>query len=195
MQGAAGRPRRREGYQSIEEKPAARKKNGVMAQSTWTQVYLSGLPRSRDISDTTIEVLISNKYGLDVDAADEANLSLWAGPGSTLVKRDEASGHCRGYAFLAFHSREGAASFMNNVNDKQGQHGTTTDDDRLPWGDLKAELSLPKKGNRGGQAKKGAKQTDYSDLRLRRQRKAPVRKHPVIVSSDGKRTNLGNKTR
>mmetsp|Transcript_32690 Transcript_32690/g.78038 ORF Transcript_32690/g.78038 Transcript_32690/m.78038 type:complete len:162 (-) Transcript_32690:118-603(-) len=161
-----------------------------MAQSTWTQVHLCGLPRSSDMSDTTIETLIANQYGLD--AAEAGISSSWAGPGSTLVKRDEATGHCRGYAFLAFHSREGATSFVDSVNDRQGQHETLTDDDRLPWGDLKAELSRPKKNS----AKKGAKQqTDYSDLRLRRQRKAPVRKHPVIVSSDGKRTNLGNKTR
>ena len=166
-----------------------------MAQSTWTQVHLSGLPRSSAMSDTTIESLVSKKYGLD-DGADAGISSLgWAGPGSTLVKRDEATGHCRGYAFLTFHSREGATSFVDSVNDKQ--HETLADDDSLPWGDIRAELSRPKKGgNRGGHAKKGAKQqTDFSDLRLRRQRKAPVRKHPVIVSSDGKRTNLGNKTR
>ena len=59
---------------------------------------------------------------------------------------------------------------------------------------LRAELSNPK----GGTKKKSNKKNNddnLPDLRLRRQRKLPVRKHPVITSSDGKRTNLGNKTK
>lgn len=165
--------------------------------SSWTQVYLGGLPRSHDLTDAEIEDLLSKKYNLSD--------SSWAGPETTLVKRDNTTGLCRGYAFLSFYSPEAAMNFVNQVNEGQEPSSSSSDtpsssiDQRLPWGDLKAELSQPKGGKKSNQKKKAKKQQqlqqDYSDLRFRRQRGAPVRKHPVIVSSNGKRTNLGNKTR
>ena len=60
---------------------------------------------------------------------------------------------------------------------------------------LRAELSNPKGGTKKKSSKKNNNEDNLPDLRLRRQRKLPVRKHPVITSSDGKRTNLGNKTK
>lgn len=56
---------------------------------------------------------------------------------------------------------------------------------------LRAEVSIPKKKPK----KEGDVGKELPDLRCKRQRGAPVRKHPVIRSSDGKKTNLGNKTR
>ena len=60
---------------------------------------------------------------------------------------------------------------------------------------LHAELCKPK--TKSKKKKKPSQQggQDYRDLRIRRQRGAPIRKHPVITSSDGKRTCLGNKTK
>ena len=62
---------------------------------------------------------------------------------------------------------------------------------------LHAELCKPKPKSK---KKKQSSATDdggqdYRDLRIRRQRGAPVRKHPVITNSDGSRTCLGNKTK
>lgn len=151
---------------------------------TWTQVYLGGLPRSLEPKDEEIEDILAKKFGLsNVDGTP----SLWAGPGTTLVKRDNETGCCRGFAFVSFHSREGASQFVNKVN--------SSIEEQLPWGGLKAELSQPKTGKKNTKKKQLNSQQDYSDIRLRRQRKAPIRKHPVIVSSNGKRTNQGNKNR
>lgn len=155
---------------------------------TWTQVYLVGLARSLQPKDEEIEDFLNERFGL---SNDDGTPSLWAGPGTTLVKRDNETGCCRGFAFLSFHSREGASEFVNKVNSSNG--GPI--DQKLPWDDLKAELSQPKTGKKNTKKKQQDSQEDYSDLRLRRQRKAPIRKHPVIVSSNGKRTNTGNKNR
>lgn len=64
-----------------------------------------------------------------------------------------------------------------------------SDDDRIS---LRAELSNPKNNKKSN---KKNNEDNLPDLRLRRQRKLPIRKHPVVTSSDGKRTNLGNKTK
>ena len=156
----------------------------------WTQVYIGGLPRSLDPSDAEIEDLLSERFGL---LSSEPS-SSWAGPGTTIVKRDNDNGLCRGFAFLAFHSREGATSFVNMVNNNSESNSTTSIGERFPWDDLKAELSQPKGAKKSTKNKQNQKQ-DLPDLRLRRQRKAPIRKHPVIVSSNGKRSNQGNKNR
>ena len=60
---------------------------------------------------------------------------------------------------------------------------------------LRAELSNPKGGTKKKKSNKKNNEDNLPDLRLRRQRKLPVRKHLVITSSDGKRTNLGKKTK
>lgn len=152
---------------------------------SWIQVYVTGLAVSLEPSDEDIEKSLEERYSLTSDCI------LWAGPGTTMVKRDE-EGLCRGFAFLAFYSTNGASAAINRINT---HHGIEMEDDgkdlsKLPLL-LRAELSNPKSGKKTPKKK----EKYLPDLRLRKQRGAPVRKHPVITSSDGKRTNLGSKTK
>ena len=119
---------------------------------------------------------------------------MWAGPGSTLIKRDD-NGCCRGFAFLTFYSMDGALLAIDRINnDIRSSSDATLSSNNMR---LRAELSNPTSSKKKGGKKKKKNDGDenLTDLRLRRQRKQPVRKHPVITSSDGKRTNLGNKTK
>mmetsp|Transcript_2498 Transcript_2498/g.3774 ORF Transcript_2498/g.3774 Transcript_2498/m.3774 type:complete len:154 (+) Transcript_2498:18-479(+) len=152
---------------------------------SWIQVYVTGLAISLEPSDEDIEKLLDERYSLSSD-----DRILWAGPGTTMVKRDE-EGVCRGFAFLAFYSTEGASAAINRINTHNGIENDKDEDLSVRPPLLRAELSNPKSG------KKKPKKTEkyLPDLRVRKQRGAPVRKHPVITSSDGKRTNLGNKTK
>ncbi|KAL7525274.1 hypothetical protein ACHAWF_001288 [Thalassiosira exigua] len=166
----------------------------------WVQVYVKGLPKSIEPSDEEIESLLDERYGLSSDGS-----ITWAGKETTQIKRDDG-GCCRGFAFLAFYSAEGAAAAVDRINSFNGGaegaqmgHGDAEEGDgggssgrHLPLR-LSAELSKPKTSNKKKGKKEGGE--DLRDLRFRRQRKAPVRKHPVVTSSDGKRTNLGNKTK
>lgn len=156
---------------------------------SWTQVYVRGLSRSLDPSDEEIENLLNERYNLTSDTA------MWAGPDTTLIKRDEM-GFCRGYVFISFYSVEGAAVIVDRVNsgckNDNGNVNIKTDT-KLPL-QLHAELSNPKAKD-GKKANKSQNQDNDNHIRLRRQRKAPIRKHPVIVSSNGTKTNLGNKTK
>mmetsp|Transcript_7530 Transcript_7530/g.14879 ORF Transcript_7530/g.14879 Transcript_7530/m.14879 type:complete len:124 (-) Transcript_7530:1098-1469(-) len=112
---------------------------------SWTQVYVRGLSRSLDPSDEEIENLLNERYNLTSDTA------MWAGPGTTLIKRDEM-GFCRGYIFLSFYSAEGAAVVVDRVNggcrNDNGSVSVNVDidietDTKLPL-QLHAELSNPK---------------------------------------------------
>ena len=166
---------------------------------SWTQVYVTGLARAINPSDEEIEDYLSKRYYL-TDTADEEdggsssnNNLMWAGKGSTLIKRDDDSGCCRGFAFLTFYSVDGAMIIIDRINNNISNNRSGGDGDNLS---LRAELSNPKQGgNKRRNNKKNNNEADLCDLRLRRQRKPPVRKHPVVTSSDGKRTNLGNKTK
>jgi len=148
-------------------------------------VHVSGLPKCNDPSDEEIETLLNARYNLS------DNVLLWAGPDTTLIKRDE-EGTCRGYAFLAFYSSEGAAIIVDRINESVSSD--TEESSQLPP-QLRAELSNPKTAK--DRKKKGQKDDakNLHDLRLRRPRRAPIRKHPVITSSDKNRTNMGNKTK
>ena len=176
---------------------------------SWTQVYITGLDKSIDPTDDIIEQLLDKGYKLSND-----DMMCWAGYGTTLVKRNETTGACRGYAFLSFFSKEGALVVIDRINN----NCNTCDDDinnnvdgnivdgagtihypKLPT-TIRAELSNPKNGNKSKKKKSnnnnnGGESKNLPDVRLRRQRAPPIRKHPVITSSDGKRTNLGNKTK
>ena len=164
---------------------------------SWTQVYVRGLSRSSDPSDYEIENLLNERYNLTSDTA------MWAGPGTTLIKRDEM-GFCRGYVFLSFYSAKGAAVVVDRVNsgyrNDNGNVNASVDiktDAKLPL-QLHAELSNPKpKAKNGKKANKSQNQHNNNDdhIRLRSKRRAPIRKHPVIISSNGTKTNLGNKTK
>jgi hypothetical protein len=147
---------------------------------SWTQVYVTGLSQTASPSDEDLEGLLDGWYDLSSDSD-----LLWAGPGTTLVKRDKDSGVCRGFAFLAFFSMQGASIAVDRIN-----NGVPRGDTRGVQ--LQAELSKPKTKTKKAPA--GQPGADHSDIRLRHKRKAPVRKHPVLVSSDKKRTGLGNKT-
>lgn len=176
--------------------------------SSWTQVYISGLPKSINPSDEEIEDYLSKCYSLhggegnddgvghdnNVDTTNTSNNNLmWAGPGSTLIKRDD-NGCCRGFAFLTFYSMDGALHVIDRINNNDNCNSSMR---------LRAELSNPggakKKGNNNNNNSNNKKKKNdgeyLPDLRFRRQRKPPIRKHPVVTSSDGKRTNLGNKTK
>ena len=189
--------------------------------SSWTQVYISGLSKSINPSDEEIEDYLNKCYCLDGGGNDNHNNDddgsgsgehvnsndqdgiissnssknlMWAGPGSTLIKRDD-NGCCRGFAFLTFYSMDGALLAIDRINNdirssSDANPSITSNNMRL-----RAELSNPTSSKKKGGKKKNDGGENLTDLRLRRQRKQPVRKHPVITSSDGKRTNLGNKTK
>jgi hypothetical protein len=190
--------------------------------SSWTQVYISGLSKSISPSDEEIEDYLNTCYCLDGGGNDNhndddgsgsgehfnsndqdgiisssnssvSNNLMWAGPGSTLIKRDD-NGCCRGYAFLTFYSMDGALLVIDRINnDIRSSSDASPSSSNMR---LRAELSNPTSSKKkGGKKKKNDGGENLTDLRLRRQRKQPVRKHPVITSSDGKRTNLGNKTK
>lgn len=189
---------------------SSHKKTHIM--SSWTQVYISGLSKSINPSDEEIEDYLNKCYSLDgehvnsndqdeITASSNSSVSnnlMWAGPGSTLIKRDD-DGCCRGFAFLTFYSMDGALLAIDRINNDIRSSSSSSDATIASSNNmrLRAELSNPtsskKKG--GGKKKKNDGGENLTDLRLRRQRKQPVRKHPVITSSDGKRTNLGNKTK
>ena len=174
--------------------------------SSWTQVYISGLPKSTNPSDEEIEDYLSKCYSLhggegnddgvghdnNVDTTTISNNNLmWAGPGSTLIKRDD-NGCCRGFAFLTFYSMDGALLVIDRINNDDNNSNDTTSSSMR----LRAELSNPGGAKKKGNNKKKKNDGEHlPDLRLHRQRKPPIRKHPVVTSSDGKRTNLGNKTK
>ena len=153
-------------------------------------MYISGLSRSIDPSNENIESLLNTRYDLTDD------IVLWAGPDTTLVKRDE-KGSCRGYAFLAFYSVEGASIVADRVNSGYNINNTNVEGvSELVPSQLRAELSNPKAAKERKKVKGQKDDSKHvSDLRLRRQRKPPIRKHPVIISSDRIKTNLGNKTK
>jgi RNA recognition motif-containing protein len=154
---------------------------------SWTQVYVTGLAETVEPTDEEIEDLFDARFGLTTI---DPHTVLWAGPGTTLVKRDEDTGVCRGYAFLAFYSTDGAAIVVDRINNESE---VQEDSSGLPP-QLVAELSKPKSKQKKGQQGRDSSE-NLPDMRLRRQRKAPIRKHPVIISSNGTKTNLGNKTR
>jgi len=89
---------------------------------------------------------------------------------------------------MSFYSKDGALCALEKINNYN--HDTSTSTPQLPTS-LHAEIS----NSKGKKKKKDNKEEDLPDLRIRRQRAPPIRKHPVITSSDGKRTNLGNKTK
>lgn len=149
---------------------------------SWTQVYVTGLSQTVEPSDEEIEKLLDNRYNLSNDTA-----VMWAG--CPLIKRDDSTGVCRGFAFLSFYSADGAAIVIDRINNDPG----VEEADGLPR-QLRAELSNPKKVAKK-KSKANNNDDDLPDLRFRRQRAQPIRKHPVITSSSGKRTNLGNKTK
>ena len=152
---------------------------------SWTQVFVSGFTRSVNPSDEELEELLNARYGLTTSSE---NIQ-WAGQGTTLVKRDEA-GTCRGFAFLAFYSLESATIVVDRINTNDGGCDNMQQEGLVLPLELRSELVKPK-------VKKGKQQAEANlpDLRFRSKRKAPVRKHPVIISSDGKKTGLGNKTK
>ena len=168
---------------------------------SYTQVYVTGLARAINPSDAEIEAYLCKRYSLAGSTAADDNsncehntadkITMWAGEGSTLIKRDDENGCCRGFAFLTFFSVDGAMMIIDRINNDNSDNNGV--DHNIM---LRAELSNPKGGTKKkSNKKKNNEDNDLPDLRLRRQRKLPVRKHPVITSSDGKRTNLGSKTK
>ena len=146
----------------------------------------------------------------------------WAGYGTTIIKRLTNDDRCcRGYAFLSFFTREAAliaierinnSEYCNNksddVDDESIIHGVVVSNHRLPK--LRAEMvnnassttsTTKERKQRNGNTKNDDETNNASspsllpDLRLKRRRKKPIGKHPVIISSNGRRTNLGNKTK
>jgi hypothetical protein len=158
---------------------------------SFTLVHVSGLSPTSNLNNDQIESLLEARYNL---SSVDTNIA-WAGPGTTIVKRDDSTNRCRGYCFLSFYTLEGASVAVDTINTIRGE-GDMDSSALLPL-QLHAELSKPKpKGSTKKKTKtKTSQETDHSDLRLRRKRGAPIRKHPVIISSDKSKTGLGNKTR
>lgn len=142
-----------------------------MGSDGWTQVYLGGLNQTAQPTDLELEHLWEQRWDLSQEQF------TWAGPGSSVVKRAD-DGVCRGFAFLSFYSLAGAMCALDVINHHEQSQ-------------CQAELCKPKR-KKPAKAETGQ---NLPNLRLRRQRKAPVAKHPVIVSSNGKKTGLGSKTR
>jgi hypothetical protein len=169
---------------------------------SFTLVHVSGLSPSSNLDNDQIESLLEARYDLSSD--DNINNGIaWAGPGTTIIKRDDATNRCRGYCFLSFYTLEGASIAVDSINaiairGEGGDIDIDVDSSAvvLPL-QLHAELSKPKpKASTKKKTKtKTSQETDHSDLRIRRKRGAPIRKHPVIISSDKSKTGLGNKTR
>ena len=175
-----------------------KEKQNTFWMSAWTQVYVTGLPRSVLPSDEDVEADLELRYGLS--SSSDGYSSRWAGRGTTIIKRDENDGRCRGFAFLSFHSREAAIVAIERINNFDDGDGDGDDDHDEDGGTprrsrLRAEMSTAPSRERRKKRDDDEQRALLPDLRLRRQRKKPVRKHPVIVSSDGRRTNLGNKTK
>ena len=93
---------------------------------SYTQVYVTGLARAINPSDEEIEAYLCKRYSLAGGTADDDNSNngddntadnkiMWAGEGSTLIKRDE-NGCCRGFAFLTFFSVDGAMMIIDRIN-------------------------------------------------------------------------------
>ena len=63
---------------------------------SYTQVYVTGLARAINPSDEEIEAYLCKRYSLSGTADDgnsgdnNADKIMWAGEGSTLIKRDES---------------------------------------------------------------------------------------------------------
>ena len=160
-------------------------------------MYIKGLSETVYPDNDHLDDLLEHRYGF-------SDLT-WAGPGSTIVKRS-ADGACRGYAFVSFLTPEGAAQAVVQINEYAviDQHRVlptidTVDGDessqQLPVS-ISAALCTSKPKKKKEQKSATSQQHKSSDYtRFRRQRGAPVRKHPVIRSSDGTRTGLGNKTK
>ena len=121
---------------------------------SWTQVYVTGLARAVNPSDEEIEAYLCKRYSL-TDAANSNSIGddntaatintdnlMWAGEGSTLIKRDD-SGCCRGFAFLTFYSVDGAMIAIDRINNDVST--SESGDDRIS---LRAELSNPKGGGK-----------------------------------------------
>ena len=175
--------------------------------SSWTQVYISGLSKSINPSDEEIEDYLNKCYSLDgehVNRNDQDEITsssnrssvsknlMWAGPGSTLIKRDD-NGCCRGFAFLTFYSMDGVLLAIDRINNdirsSSSSDAIASSNNNMR---LRAKLRNPTSSKKKGGGKKKKKNDDggenLTDLRLRRRRKQPIRKHPVITSSDGKST-------
>jgi hypothetical protein len=158
---------------------------------SWTQVFITGLPKSVEPTNEEIETMLDVRFNLTNDHS-----LMWAGPDTTLIKRDDR-GSCRGFAFLTFYSSDGASKVIDRINNESEGSNVDSEVEKKYTFKLTAELSNQK----GAKERKKAKsQNDSSSghlphMRIKKQRGAPIRKHPVITSSNGKRTNLGNKTK
>lgn len=172
---------------------------------SWTQVYVTGLAQTVEPCDDDLEDLLAKRYCLDNHHHGDDNDNLphvdWAGPGTSLFKRDPTTNASRGYAFLSFLTLESAETMVARINNHTTEDpaadATTSSNstELLLPPNLRAELSKPKPKNKSNKKKNSNDKEDLADVRLRRKRAPPIRKHPVIVSSDKKKTGLGNKTK
>lgn len=152
-----------------------------------------------------VEYFLTLQYHLTCDAP-----YYWAGPGSTVLKQTKMKGGSGSYyAFLAFFTIDGARqaietinnNYNNNHNNHNHNNNSNNQHESASAEQLHAELCQPKPKkttSKNGSVRSSNSNTNNNidhHVRLRRQRKAPVAKHPVRISSSGKKTNLGNKTR
>lgn len=99
----------------------------------------------------------------------------WAGEGSTIIKETRSGDK---FCFLAFLSEEGSIRAVSLLNDYNGSDATLSN--------LIAAASTKKK-NTSKQSSEKSRNRDADDVRLRRKRAQPQRKHPIKNHSAPKR--------
>eukprot|EP00558_Chaetoceros_sp_UNC1202_P004535 CAMPEP_0197235612 /NCGR_PEP_ID=MMETSP1429-20130617/2997_1 /TAXON_ID=49237 /ORGANISM="Chaetoceros sp., Strain UNC1202" /LENGTH=155 /DNA_ID=CAMNT_0042694241 /DNA_START=1 /DNA_END=466 /DNA_ORIENTATION=+ len=119
---------------------------------------------------------------------------VWAGPGTTLIKRDEG-GSCRGFAFLTFYSKDGADNIVDRINN--GSEGSNDDSEKVknyPF-QLTAELSNPKgaKERKKAKGQDGSSSAHLPDIRIKKQRRAPIGNTLLLPAQTEKERILGIK--
>lgn len=193
--------------------------------SSWTQVYVKGLAESTDPTDGQLEEGFDARYELShhpelawagpgstiVKRTDQgvcrgyAFLCFFSTEGATKAVERIVAKNLQNLQKPAVQNHPGEEE---NLNEVKCDNDITPQPEQLPTDvlneeppsclplQLHAELCKPKpKSKKKKPSNTNSGGQDHRDLRIRRQRGAPVRKHPVITSSDGSRTCLGNKTK
>jgi hypothetical protein len=188
---------------------------------SWTQVYVTGLSKSINPSDKEIENILNARYDLTGDdnvmwAGSESTvikrdemgccrgyafLSFFSKEGATIIVDRVNSEYDNNAKINNDNDNDDNNSNTNGGCDTNTSTSTSNSsgdiiNNNFPFQQLKAELSNPKGAKDKNKNNKGTtKSQDLPDLRLRSKRKKPIRKHPVIISSDKTKTNQGNKTK
>jgi hypothetical protein len=136
---------------------------------SWIQVHVSGIDPSTNVDE--LELALSESI------LDEA--TLWAGPGTTILKHARNGDNEICYCFLVFHLTEGALTAVDRINNYTA---SDTEISAILSG-LHAEMSQPKTKKKGGKKSELTANDNTNDVRLRSRRKLAAPKHPVLNHS------------